>query len=67
MQVEAATMTMRFSVREMQSLLILLRRMQSSRGGTMRISDLPSGVTSDMQMMAQEFEQALLMDERYGR
>jgi hypothetical protein len=67
MQVESATMKMEFSMREMQSLLMLLRRMQASRGGTMRISNLPAGVTSDLQMMAQEFEQALLMDERYGR
>lgn len=67
MQVESATMKMEFSMREMQSLLMLLRRMQASQGGTMRISNLPAGVTSDLQMMAQEFEQALLMDERYGR
>jgi len=65
MRVDNNELTMTLSLREAQSLLVTLRRVNSERGRSVRVG-MPHGMQDDMTSLQSQLEQTLLLDPAYG-
>lgn len=66
MQIGKNEIDVKFTVREAQSLLMVLRRINEAQGRSLDMCGLPPGVEADMRGLQMEFENVLLMDSRVG-
>lgn len=66
MRIEKNEVAVKFTLREAQSLLMVLRRVNATQGRAVDMHGIPIGVKDDMRDLQSELERALLMDEKVG-
>ena len=66
MQIGKNEIDIKFTLREAQSLLIVLRRINGTQGRAVEMNGIPHGVKPDIRGLQMELESALLMDMNAG-